>query len=132
MISKTIAQRVNKSQDRVFNSKEGESVTGNIFKKFISNLIREHAIHKNDGYQLTVDDLPYQEKKHFLSHLVDIDDYEYFIKNKTRELEAIKDYKDEMQYFINCNIDEIYHEDMQEMGMVLCHHRDNGEFYYRS
>lgn len=127
MISVTIAQRKPVNQEIFSNSKEGDRK----LRAFLANLIREYAIHKNDGYYLSASDLPYQEKKQFLSHLVHIDDYEYFIKNKTREVEAIKEYEDEMQHFIDCAKDDIYHEDMQEMGFYLCQHKDNGECYYR-
>jgi len=133
MISKTIAQRTIKSQDRVFCSKEGEKeLKDRLFRSFVANLIREYATYSTDSCYLSVSDLPYPEKKQFLSHLIHVDDYEYFIANKTREAEAIKEYEDEMQHFIDWQLDNVYHEDMQEMGMLLCQHRDNGEFYYRS
>lgn len=132
MISVTIAQRKYVNQDKFENSKEGENIlTEKAFNSFIENLIREYSIHKNDGYQLFVNDLPHAEKKQFLSYLSPVDDYEYYIENKTREIEAIKEFEDEMQYFIDQRKDDLYHEDMAEMGYYLSQHKDNGEFYYK-
>jgi hypothetical protein len=133
MISKTIAHCANKSQDRVFCSKEGEKeLKDRLFRTFVANLIREYATYTSTGCHLLVNDLPYADKKQFLIHLTHVDDYAYYIANKTREAEAIKEYEDEMQHFIDWQLDDVYHEDMQEMGMLLCRHRDNGESYYRS
>lgn len=125
MIVKTIV-----SNDRTFNQEDSKD-GNNLLNHFVINLIREHAKYKNGCFELFACDLPYEDKKLFLSYLVDIDDYDYFTKNKTREKAAIKDYESAMQDEIDWRIGDVYRHDMEEMGMVLCRHKDNGEPFWR-
>jgi hypothetical protein len=128
----TIVQNVVQQNQPNSDSQEGKKMLRNApFNLFLDDFIRTNANHDNDGYTLFASNLDLIDKKLFLSYLVDLEDYEDFIANDTRIQEAIKDYKEEMQYLIDQRIDEVYHEDMEEMGLVLCQHRDNGEFYYQ-
>jgi hypothetical protein len=134
MIGKTILQPRVIKQDDNFSSMDGDkNLLGKVFRNFLDNLIREYAAHSNNAYNLFACNLPYEEKKQFLSYLTIIEDYEYFTSNPTRERIALTEYESEMQYLIDDRIDEIYHEDMREMGLTLSCHKDNGEcFYYKS
>lgn len=80
------------------------------FRYFLHNLILENATRRKDYWSLFVNDLDYEDKKLFLSYLVDSDTYLFLTKNKTRELEAISEYEQEMQNHIDNSIDDIYHE----------------------
>lgn len=91
---------------------------------FISDLIREHAKHESDGYVLYVDQLPLYDQKILLSYLISAQDYADALSSPSLTAEYIADYTDCMQYAINSLIDEVYHEDMEEMGMCLHRHRD--------
>lgn len=93
-----------------------------IFRQFVDSLIRENATHKGDYFSLFVCDLSHGERKLFLSYLVDQETFIDLTSNPYREMEALKEYEPEMQYFINERIDDVYHEDMREMheGLDAC------------
>jgi hypothetical protein len=90
-----------------------------ILSNFINSLIRENAKHNDDSYSLFVSDLEPIDKKIFLSHLVSADEFEDYSANETRMSAAIKEYEEEMQFFVNENIDQVYHEDMRELGLTM-------------
>lgn len=116
----------------VSNSMEGEkNMLGREFRHFLDDLIRSNATYKHGCYQLYACDLAYEDKKIFLTYLVTPEDYEDYIENSNRERVALEEYEGEMQYLINDRIDDIWHEDMQEMGRTLCHCNQTGEPYYR-
>lgn len=115
---------------QVSNSMEGENMLGRAFNLYLDQLIRENCKHIDGCYSLFACDIPYEDRKIFLSYLVNIDDYKDYISNKTRERIAIKEYEDQMQYLINNRIDDVWHEDMQDMGRKLCHCNQTGEPYY--
>lgn len=97
------------------------------FTHFVISCIRENATHNNDSYSLFACDLPDEDKRIFLSHIVSAEDYEYFAETPTRLQEAFKEYNKEMQHYININIDDVYHSDMWEMSGRLA---PNAEYYY--
>ncbi len=95
-------------------STEGKNMLGRAFNNFLDNIILEHATKGNDYYSLFAHDISYDDRKIFLSYLIDIDTYEDFTSNKIRERESLKEYEDEMQYFINDRIDDLYFEIQHE------------------
>lgn len=107
----------------------GERMIDWTLKIFVHNLIRENATHQFGTYSLDTDDLDPIDKRLFLSRLVTANDFEWMCENPYRLNEAIKDYEDEMQYFINQNLNEVYQEDMEEMN---CHfvRASNGDAYW--
>lgn len=112
-------------------SKDGRlTMLRDAFHTFLDSLIRNNAKHKSDCYSLFANSLSYDDQKLFLSYLVVPDDYEYYTATPTRTREVLKDYHDDMQFLINDRIDDLYREDMEEMGMRLCRHSDNNEIYY--
>jgi hypothetical protein len=116
----------------ISNSTEGEkNMLGRVFHSFLDDLIRSNAKYKHGAYELFACDLPYEDKKIFLSWICSAEDYEDYISNPTRERVAIAEYEDFMQRLIDENIDDVWHEDMQEMGRTLCHCKQTGEPYYR-
>lgn len=130
MALRIIQNRVAANQSK-FDSTDGEkNMLGKAFNRYLDSLIRENCTYKDGCYQLQASDIPYEDRKLLLSYLVHIEDYEDFTRDKTREIEAIKDYEPEMQYLIDKRIDDVWHEDMQEMGRTLCHCRQTGEPYY--
>ena len=114
-----------------FSSKEGENMLARVFRQILDQVIRENVRYRDGGYSLFASDLPHHDKKLLLSYLVPIEDYEEYIKDPYKERAAFMEYEDEMQYLINERIDDIWHEDMQEMGLTLCHCNQTGEPYYR-
>ncbi len=100
------------------------------YHSFIQNIIRENAKHSKDGYTLFASDLPLEDKIIFLSHILEAEDYEDALANPIRTQEYIKDHLSLMQQIIDTEIDDVYHDDMREMGMCLNSHSDNGEIYY--
>lgn len=89
------------------------------FTAFIRSLIREKAIHNSDSYSLLVCDLDRSEKRIFLSYLVSAEDLEWFEETESRLEAGFLEYKKDMQYLINEQIDDVYHEDMEEMSEHL-------------
>lgn len=98
-------------------AKEGSSMVKKRIEVFVDDLIREYADHKSDGYYLSVCDIPHEVLKVYLSVFVSPNDYEYYAEDPVRLNLAIKDYKHEMQYFINKRLDVVYYEDMDELGL---------------
>ena len=93
---------------------------------FIHNLIREHAKHQNDGYVLYAKDLPLHDQKILLSYEVSAVNYEDALSSPTLTKEYISDYLDSMQAAIDKELDSVYQEDMEEMGLCLSQ-RSNGD-----
>jgi hypothetical protein len=96
-------------------SKEGKTMLRMAFNQFLDSLILEHKKCTNDCYSLFASDLPYLDKKEFLSHIVTIDDYEFFTQDPVRERLAIDEYEKEMQYLIDIRIDDLYYDIQREM-----------------
>jgi hypothetical protein len=130
MKSFNVQQIINDPQ--YFCAKEGQKVEGAAYQVFLRSLIREHAKATTDGYLLYARDLPLYDKKIFLSYMIDAEEYEDATSSPYLTAALIEEFINDMQTGINNVIDDVWHEDMQEMGLVLCHHRDNGELYYRS
>lgn len=126
-----IIQNSNVLNQQVSNSKEGEkNMLGRAFRHFLDDLIRSNCKYVDGCYSLHAYDLPYEDKKIFLSYILNAEDYEDALANPRRERVYLNEYEDHMQYLIDDRIGDIWHEDMQEMGLVLNHHYDNGEPYY--
>jgi hypothetical protein len=104
--------------------------TMNAFYNFVHEIIREHATHRQDSYYLRADQLPLADQIIFLSHILDASDYQDALENPIRTQEYIKEHLSLMQQIIDTEIDQVYHDDMKEMGLCLNYHRDNGEMYY--
>lgn len=110
---------------------EDKNMLGQAFRNTLDRIIRDNYDYKDGCYHLFACDLPNEDKRLLLSYLTSLEDFEYFTENFTRELESYKEFEPEMQYLINDRIDDIWHEDMQEMGRILNHDKNNGEPYYR-
>ena len=91
-------------------SMEGKKMLRRAFNQFLDPIIYSDAVKRFDCYYLFVDTLSHEDKRMLLSYLVDIEDFEDYTKNPTREREAFKEYKFEMQVLIDMRIDEIAHE----------------------
>lgn len=98
---------------------------------FIRDLINDYATYRYGGMSLYVSEIPKAEKKIFLSHIIPAKEYEWFVQDETRLEIGFEEYAPRMQRLIDEQIEEVYHETMEEAGMVLCRHKDNGEIYYR-
>lgn len=97
----------------------------------ISDLIRSNAKYSNGCYKLWVSDLSFDDQKLLLSCIKDPSDYEWACEDAHRLQTVIAESKPSMQLAINELIDDVWHEDMQEMGRTLCHCNQTGEPYYR-
>ena len=98
--------------------------------QFIYELIRENAKFDGDGAHLFACDLSEIDSKLLLSYVLDIEDYEHYCNSPELLKIAIKEFRSEMQELIDQYKDQVWHDDMQEMGAHLCTHADNGEIYY--
>ncbi len=112
-------------------SKDGEkNMLGKAFRSYLDSVIRENCCYHNGCYSLYAYDIPYEDKKILLSYLVSPEDFEDLTSNATRERVAFADYEDDMQFLIDNRINDLWHEDMQEMGLHACSYQDNGEIFY--
>jgi hypothetical protein len=96
------------------------------YEHFIHSIIREHARHESDGYVLYADQLPLADQKLFLSHLLAAEDYEDALSSPIRCQEYIKENLSDMQAGIDLHLNEVYREDMEEMGLHFSQ-RNNGD-----
>lgn len=120
--------------ENLFNQvfKDGDKINNkDVRVDFVRDLINENAYYENGVLTLYVHDLSFDEKKIFLSIIVEPEDYEYYCQSQTRLEAAIQEYTKAMQKRIDDIIDDVWHENMQEMGLVLSQHQDNGEYFYR-
>lgn len=92
------------------NSTDGKHMLRQAFNSFLDTVILENATKRFDCWYLFAINLPQEDKKLFLSYLVDIDDYADFTSNPVRERAAFKEYEPEMQYLINKRIDDLCHD----------------------
>jgi hypothetical protein len=99
-------------------------------ESFVKSLIHENAHYHQGGFSLVVSSLSRIEKKLFLSYIVDLSEYEWLCENDNRLYAAFDEYKAEMQSLIDHYIDDVWHETMQESGLTMGTHKDNGEIYY--
>lgn len=117
-------------------SKDGREVDQLIWQEskpyrfFLDNLIRDYCFYQNGTYEVLIGDVSDLDKKMFLSYLVPLEDYEEYISNSSRLKEAIADHESMMQAVIDERKDDLYIADMEECGLVLSRHRDNGEPYW--
>jgi hypothetical protein len=106
------------------------NMSGKNLDNYIRNLINEYATYRNGCYAIDVDDISKQDKIIFLSRLTDPSEYEYYCDNQTRLAEGLNEYKSYMQELLDYNIDDVWHDNMRDMGGVLKIYPDNGEIYY--
>lgn len=96
---------------------------------FVQNLINEYKKFDGDSYFLFVEDLPFEEKKLFMSH-IDIREYEHFINNKEGMIALLDEYKDYMQSLIDNEIDSLFIGNMREHGLIPMISPVNGELIF--
>ena len=97
-------------------------------RQFARGLIHDYGTFKiNEGYSLHFEDLPYPIKKLFLKIFLDINFYLFYEENDLIN-EAIFENKDELNSYIKSQLDDVYHEVMDEMGFYLQRGRDNGDY----
>jgi hypothetical protein len=99
-------------------------------KDFVKSLIHECAHYHDGALSLSVSSLSHIDKKLFLSYIVDPSEYEWLCENDARLYAAFDEYKTDMQSLVDNYIDEVWHETMQEKGLIMGNHKDNGEIYY--
>jgi len=87
---------------------EGNSMLRKAFNEFLDPIILSESTKRFDAHYLFVDSLTHEEKKILLSYLVCIEDFEDYTKNPTREREAFKEYRRQMQILIDERTDELY------------------------
>ena len=98
-----------KNQSEIY-IKDDISMLRSAFHSFLDNIILENATRNSDYWSLGSKDIPYHDKKIFLSYLTTPDDFEYFTASPIRERLALEEYEKEMQYLIDERIDDVYHE----------------------
>ena len=107
------------------------NLASNLVTNFARDLINEYATYKSvDGYSLDIRDVPRSDKRLFLAAILDISDFEWLCQSENRLDAGIKEYEKNMQELIDENINDMWHESMQEHGMKKGYHADNGEIYY--
>lgn len=94
-------------------------------KSYLRDLVREYAdMHLktkdewiDEGYSIWVHTLFDHDKRILLSHIVDADDYEYYCSSPERLHSGFEEYEKTMQKMIDDTANELYHEDLDYMGL---------------
>lgn len=102
----------------------------NAFKNLVHEIIRDNVEFSNEGYYLCAHKLSKIEKRQLLKHIISAEDFEYYDQEESLMDAAVADCERDLQAAIDSEIDQVWHEDMQEMGLYLSRHYDNGEIYY--
>lgn len=101
-------------------SQDGKfTMQGLALTSLIHNLIREQGKYYQGSYVVDIDTLPLSDKRLLLSHFESASWYEYVCKSPTNTQVLFDEHKDHIQTLINSECDEVYREDMEEMGECI-------------
>lgn len=89
------------------------------FHCYIKELIRDKARHGREGYVLFAEELHIEDQAEFLSYLIDANAYDYYMRYPVLLKAACDIRLKQMQKYIDSYIDDVFHEDMEEMGFYL-------------
>jgi hypothetical protein len=127
MKNSTIQQIYSVRQD----AKEGIfTMTGLSRTRFIHSIIREYAHYDDGSYSLDINILSLSDKRLLISHFADAEEYEFSNESPTKTEVIFKEYESHMQSAVDDECFTVYKENMEEMGMVMNRHHDNGEAYW--
>src|SRR5260370_11848089 len=97
-------------------------------QSFITSIIDEHKSPVRFGtYRVDVRDLPLHDKKLFLSHILDSEEYENALDNDVRATQYFNENIKHIQSLVNNEINSSYCNDMYDSGLSVRQHKDNGE-----
>ena len=99
-------------------------------EKLIHSIIREYGEYDDGSYSLDIRILSLSDKRLLLSHYVDADEYEWAMESPTKTETLFKENLPFMQQQVDEELFTVYRENMEEMGMCLNRHSDNGEVYW--
>ncbi len=123
----TIQQLYPKKQD----TKEGVyTMKGIALTNLLHTLIREYGTYYDGSYSVDPKNFSLSDKRLILSHILTSDTYERSTLNNERLEAMFMNHNNLIQTLLDSECDSVYREDMEEMGMVLCRHHDNGEIYW--
>jgi hypothetical protein len=98
--------------------------------RFIHSIIHEYAHYDNGSYSLDINILSLSDKRLLISHFASAKEYEFSNKSPTKTEVIFKEYESHMQSAVDDECFTVYKENMEEMGMVMNRHHDNGEAYW--
>lgn len=99
--------------------------------RILHNVIREFGSYKDGTIYININDLPLYDKKMMLMTFCDsVEEYEKSTATQEGFNALWHEHREFMQDRIEQEIGTVYCEDMQEMGLTLRHHKDNGEAYW--
>lgn len=106
------------------------TMNGLSLTRLVHNIIREYGSYQGGTYYVDARTLNNSDKKLILSHVAEYDDYKTSCESQ-HALEAI--YLENLSYvqsLIDENCDEVYSDDMEELGLCRYRHADNGESFW--
>lgn len=118
-------------QLRKQDTKEGVFTMSSIgMKRALQGALHEHGEYQQGRLHLDARDLPLADRKLLLSYLLDLSDYNRTVASPAY-LEAVyKEHLSTIQSLLDDESTEVYHDCMNEMGMVKHTHSNNGETYW--
>lgn len=115
----------------VQDTKEGiYTVKGLSRTRFIHSIIREYAHYYDGSYSLDINILSLSDKRLLISYFSDSEEYEFANESPLKTEVILKEYENYMQSAVDDECFTVYKENMEEMGMVMNRHYDNGEIYW--
>ena len=100
------------------------------FTVLVHRVIREYGKYDGHSYSVNLNDLDLCDIRLLLSHIAEHDDYEHACSSSISLENIFREYSPFMQKCIDAECDEVYRDDMWEMGMTPRQHADNGETYW--
>lgn len=100
------------------------------FTKLIHNIVREYGVYVCGSYCVDLDKLSKGDVKLLVSHVISAEDYEDACKSDTYLKEMFLEVRKYLEKLIDLECDQVYRENMEEMGMVCMSHPDNNESYW--
>lgn len=113
-------------------TKEGiYTMKGINLTKLLHNLIREYGKYCDGSYAIDPLHFLLVDKKLILSYVTDdVEEYEWACETPNRIEVVFNEYLPLIQKLLDSECEEVYAENMEEMGMVRFNHSNNNESYW--
>jgi hypothetical protein len=106
------------------------TVQGLAFTRLVHRIIREYGQYHDGSFSVWMSDIDMSDRRILLSHITNAEEYEEICAS-TEATEAYWNENEEyIQNLVDAECDQVYREDMEEMGMMCLHHQDNNEKFW--
>jgi len=92
-------------------------MNGLALTRLLHNVIREYGKYDGVNYSVSLSEIDLADRKLLLSHILDSGEYEWAMKSSSRINAYFDENRKHIQNLIDNECQEVYQEDMEEMGM---------------